>query len=184
MEKKYKELIMRFLNETIAPMDVERIRTACGIGNWNTALKHCLELLVQGKINGKRTSKGWIFWVHETANLQPWEEVVGKFVRLIENENGATIILTTQKTIGLTISKSIANFPEALQTLKNIPHGAPLAILQTDESVKVRLLRNRSCHKKSLNESTVSLKRTVDIFAWSLFAKLSGVFYPCMFQGE
>jgi hypothetical protein len=44
-------------------MDIEKIRIDSGIGNWNTALKHCLELKIAGKIEGQKTSKGWIFWL-------------------------------------------------------------------------------------------------------------------------
>lgn len=51
-----------FVSEASEPVYVEKIRTCCGIGNWNTALKHCLELLIQGRIKGQKTSKGWIFW--------------------------------------------------------------------------------------------------------------------------
>jgi hypothetical protein len=41
---------------------VEKIRVECEIGNWQTALKHCLELLYDGKIQGIKTSKSWIFF--------------------------------------------------------------------------------------------------------------------------
>ena len=58
----YEEKILNFLSNTTEPTDVEKIRKACRIGNWNTALKHCLELLIQGRILGQKTSKGWIFW--------------------------------------------------------------------------------------------------------------------------
>jgi hypothetical protein len=42
-------------------MDVEKIRVACGIGNWETALKHCLELGISGRIEAVKTSKSWVF---------------------------------------------------------------------------------------------------------------------------
>lgn len=63
--KSYKKEILACLEEATLPLGVENIRVACGIGNWNTALKHCLELLLQGKIRGQKTSKSWIFWVDE-----------------------------------------------------------------------------------------------------------------------
>jgi len=63
MDEDYKQRIVEFLNEADRPIDVEKIRAACGIGNWNTALKHCLELLLEGKIRGQKTSKSWIFWI-------------------------------------------------------------------------------------------------------------------------
>jgi hypothetical protein len=48
------------------PLDVEKIRVACGIGNWQTALKHCLELLYDEKIRGIKTSKSWVFWTNSS----------------------------------------------------------------------------------------------------------------------
>jgi len=58
-----KQRILNCLKKTKIPLGVENIRVACSIGNWNTALKHCLELMFEGKIRGLRTSKGWIFWI-------------------------------------------------------------------------------------------------------------------------
>ncbi len=61
----YKKAITRLLRISHEPMDVEKIRLRCSIGNWNTALKHCLELQHEGKIKGTRTSRGWIFWINK-----------------------------------------------------------------------------------------------------------------------
>ena len=47
------------------PLHVEYIRESCSIGNWNTALKHCLELLLSKQVEGQRTSNGWIFWMKQ-----------------------------------------------------------------------------------------------------------------------
>ena len=63
MKNNYDEKITRALEKTDVPMDIEKIRVEVGIGHWNTALKHCLELLVAGKINGLKTSKSWVFWI-------------------------------------------------------------------------------------------------------------------------
>jgi len=62
IKKEYKEEIRQLLWESSRPLDVEKIRVACKIGNWQTALKHCLELLWDEKIQGLKTSKSWIFW--------------------------------------------------------------------------------------------------------------------------
>ena len=62
---KYKEKILEFLEKSEAPQDIEKIRVACRIGNWNTALKHCLELQYLGKIFGQKSSKSWTFWTGE-----------------------------------------------------------------------------------------------------------------------
>jgi hypothetical protein len=61
----YKARILGSLARRLQPVDVESIRLEAGIGNWNTALKHCLELLIEGKIRGQKTSRGWVFWVKD-----------------------------------------------------------------------------------------------------------------------
>jgi hypothetical protein len=61
----YNERILGVLSEAIQPMDVEKIRSESGIGHWNTALSHCLELLVNKRICGTKTSKSWIFWIEK-----------------------------------------------------------------------------------------------------------------------
>lgn len=62
MENNYPERIVEILEKAHEPQDIEKIRIEAGIGNWQTALKHCLELLIAGKIQGQKTSKSWIFW--------------------------------------------------------------------------------------------------------------------------
>jgi len=57
----YAKAILQVLGRAPHPMDVEKIRVACKIGNWQTALRHCLELLHEGRIEGTKTSKSWIF---------------------------------------------------------------------------------------------------------------------------
>lgn len=69
-ENNYKKKILDFLDEALQPQDVEKIRTACGIGNWNTALKHCLELHIEGRLQGQKTSKSWVFWAKETGCVE------------------------------------------------------------------------------------------------------------------
>ena len=63
----YQEKIIGFLSQVTEPTDIEKIRVETGIGNWNTALKHCLELLIAKKISGTKTSKSWVFWVEKEA---------------------------------------------------------------------------------------------------------------------
>jgi hypothetical protein len=63
VENNYQEKILTTLENATQPLDIEKIRTEVGIGNWNTALKHCLELLIAKKINGMKTSKSWVFWI-------------------------------------------------------------------------------------------------------------------------
>jgi hypothetical protein len=59
----YKDQILQVLSQKELPCDVEKIRVAVGIGNWNTALHHLLELYIDGKISGQKTSKSWVFWI-------------------------------------------------------------------------------------------------------------------------
>jgi len=66
--KNPKEQILDCLKTAKIPQGVENIRVACGIGNWNTALKHCLELLLDGRIKGQKTSKSWVFWIEQEAS--------------------------------------------------------------------------------------------------------------------
>ena len=65
--EKYPKLILDVLTNSSEPLDVEAIRRTAGIGNWGTALSHCLELLYFGKIRGQKASNGWTFWMH-TSN--------------------------------------------------------------------------------------------------------------------
>lgn len=62
MGNEYKTTILEILERATEPLDVEKIRIAACIGNWQTALKHLLELKIQGEIEGRKTSKSWIFW--------------------------------------------------------------------------------------------------------------------------
>ncbi len=66
----YKTSILKQLAETQQPLDVEKIRVACRIGNWNTALKHCLELLYEGRIQAVKSSKSWIFWINSPNKVR------------------------------------------------------------------------------------------------------------------
>jgi len=67
MENNYDEKIVEMLEKATCPMDIEKIRVDVGIGNWNTALKHCLELVIARKINGQKTSKSWVFWIDKKS---------------------------------------------------------------------------------------------------------------------
>ena len=40
--KEINQRIIEHLGAAKVPSHVEDIRVSCGIGNWNTALKHCL----------------------------------------------------------------------------------------------------------------------------------------------
>lgn len=61
----YDEKIIDVLKVAKLPLDTEKIRNETGISHWNTALKHCLELVIANKIQGLKTSKSWVFWVEK-----------------------------------------------------------------------------------------------------------------------
>ena len=61
-KENYKRAILKVVADSPQPVDVENIRASCRISNWETALRHCLELLLDGKIRGIKTTKSWIFW--------------------------------------------------------------------------------------------------------------------------
>ena len=63
MENDYPQKIIDVLKSAEQPLDVENVKTRAGIGNWNTAHKHLLQLVIEGKICGQKTSHGWIFWI-------------------------------------------------------------------------------------------------------------------------
>jgi hypothetical protein len=65
----YKRSVRRLLAKNSRPLHVEKIRKACHMGNWQTALKHCLELLYEGKIQGIKTSKSWLFWAKSSRAI-------------------------------------------------------------------------------------------------------------------
>jgi hypothetical protein len=165
MVQNYQDKIIAFLNKTIGPVDVEKIRRNCGIANRNTALKHCLELLIQNKIKGEETSKGWLFWIHQPKYLQPWEEATGNFADLKIEEDNIIVVLTTQKTLHITFPTNTPEAQTILQTLKNTPKGKKIAILRTDIPEKPILIqpleRNDSSHKKFFMATAISLKRVL-----------------------
>jgi len=150
MTSNYQEKILTFLGQVTQPTDVEKIRASCGIGNWNTALTHCLELLVQDKIQGQKTSKGWTFWMYRETQLDPWEEAIGNYEDLKISEDKVTIILThTIKSIAIAFPKETPEAQTLIQTLKNTKKGTKIAILKTDNPEKPIIIR-------TLNEATIT----------------------------
>ena len=62
---KHKLLIKDFLERSEQPIDVETIRKNIKISHWSACLSNLLELIIEGKISGQKTSKGWVFWAKE-----------------------------------------------------------------------------------------------------------------------
>lgn len=158
MKENYQEKILTLLGQATQPTDVEKIRAACGIGNWNTALTHCLELLVQGKIQGQKTSKGWTFWIYHETQLEPWEEAIGNYEDLKISEDKVTLILThTIKNLAITFQKETPEAQILTNTLKNTKKGTKLAILKTDNPEKPIIIR-------TYNETPVANKHVSTLF--------------------
>lgn len=55
--------IVEVLGDAKMPMDVENIRSQTGLKNWESTKSILLELVLQGSIEGQKTTKGWIFWM-------------------------------------------------------------------------------------------------------------------------
>jgi len=138
MTNNYKEKILEYLKKAAEPNDIEKIRIAAGIGNWQTAAKHCLELHARGTILGQRTTKGWVFWSYEETHLAPWQEAIGTLDK-IENSETQTIALLTctyKKQIAIPLPK---NQPETQKLEKLL--GQKIAILKTDNPDKPLAIR-------------------------------------------
>ncbi|MEM2111154.1 MAG: hypothetical protein QXX08_04675 [Candidatus Bathyarchaeia archaeon] len=146
MSNDYKEKILEYLKKAAEPADVEKIRKACGIGNWNTALKHCLELHTRGIILGQRTTKGWVFWSYEETHLVPWQEAIGTLDRIEESETQTIALLTCTHTRQLAIP-----LPKNQLETKKLQRliGRKIRVLQTD-------LPERPLVIKSFNETTAA----------------------------
>ena len=138
------------MDNATEPVDIRKIQMTCGIGNWNTALKHCLELLIEGKIKGMKTSKGWIFWTFQQINPQPYQEVIGNYETLKINENEVNLILTrTPTNMKLSFPKNTPEANTLTQALQNTEKGQKIGILFTDNPQKPLIIRN-------FNETTVA----------------------------
>ena len=161
-----KAKILTFLSEVSDPVDVEKIRTSCGIGNWNTALKHCLELLIQGKIKGQKTSRGWVFWTHQETQLEPWQEAIGTYEGLQINDEKITLTISTHRNITLTFPSDTPEAETLTQALKETPKGTKIALLATDNPQKPLII-------KTFNETTVA--NNEDLALWWLRKRILSV---------
>lgn len=168
----YKERILKCLNQSPAPVDVEKIRKSCKIANWNTTLKHCLELVFEGNIKGQTTSKGWVFWAHQETSLEPWQEAVGTLDKLETSETQTIALLTCnyEKQLAIALPKDQRE-TEELNTLI----GRKISILKTDNPQKpiiikvakgTRLLKSR-LRSKIFGRIEGFVKR------WPLFSAMS-----------
>lgn len=65
----YRERIIRIVSKATMPLDVEFIRVEADIKNWQTAISHLLQLVIEEKICGQKTTKGWIFWMDNETDV-------------------------------------------------------------------------------------------------------------------
>ena len=61
------EKIVEVLAGASMPMDVENVRLQTGLKNWESTKSILLEMVIQGRIAGQKTTKGWIFWLDKAV---------------------------------------------------------------------------------------------------------------------
>ena len=62
--------IVQVLADSQIPMDVENVKVQAGMKNWESTKSILLEMVLQGRISGQKTTKGWIFWVGEGSKAR------------------------------------------------------------------------------------------------------------------
>jgi hypothetical protein len=66
----YKQRIIDAVRSTDLPLSVDNVRTRAGLSNWESTKALLLELLLEEKVAGCRTARGWIFWRAAAVPLQ------------------------------------------------------------------------------------------------------------------
>jgi DNA-binding IclR family transcriptional regulator len=61
--------LLELLQKTSMPVSIEYVARRLNVG-WGTARAMLLELLVEGKIAGQKTTKSWIFWIEKGAEAE------------------------------------------------------------------------------------------------------------------
>ena len=62
-----RERIMRVLENSSVPMDVENVRLRAGMKNWESTKSILLEMALLRSVSAKKTSRSWVFWVNDTS---------------------------------------------------------------------------------------------------------------------
>lgn len=60
--------VIQTLKVSDMPLSIEAVKFRSKMSSWGTTRSILLELLVNGKIRGLKSSNGWIFW---SLQLQP-----------------------------------------------------------------------------------------------------------------
>src|SRR6266849_9156731 len=66
----YKQRIVDAVDGSDLPLSVDNVRSTAGLSNWESTKALLLELLLEGKVAGMRTARGWIFWRAPKIPLQ------------------------------------------------------------------------------------------------------------------
>jgi len=69
----YKQRIVDAVLGSDLPLSVDNVRATAGLSNWESTKALLLELVLERKIKGIRTSKGWIFWDPDKFS---WDDAV------------------------------------------------------------------------------------------------------------
>ena len=56
------DIVLKVLSEASQPLAIETIRKRANAGSWLGTKSILIELWAEGKINGVKTSKSWVFW--------------------------------------------------------------------------------------------------------------------------
>ena len=63
-----REKIMKVLENSPCPMDVENVRLSAGMKNWESTKSILLEMVLQGSIRARRTARSWVFWIEDNLS--------------------------------------------------------------------------------------------------------------------
>ena len=66
--------VLRVLKEASQPLAIDTVRKRAELGSWLATKSILMELVVQGRVEGVKTSKSWVFWA---ARVLP-KEGIGK----------------------------------------------------------------------------------------------------------
>jgi len=61
LRRQYRSRILEIVQQAELPLSVNDVRTKAKIVNWESTKALLLELALEGKIKGLRTSRGWVF---------------------------------------------------------------------------------------------------------------------------
>jgi len=66
MSLETQKTVLKVIAGAPLPVSIDYIAKRVGIG-WGTAIRYALELVIAGKIEGMKTTRGWTFWGKDSA---------------------------------------------------------------------------------------------------------------------